>query len=247
MEGIAQQKEIIRELQQRILAIQGKKKSSNEHYNMGLGPVEQAFPGNTFPTGVVHEFVSPGSEEAAATCGFITGLLSKMMSHKGFYLWASNKRKVFPPALKLFGIDPASIIFINLQRDKDVLWVVEEALKSSALIAVIGELRELDFAQSRRLQLAVEKSSVTGFIHRIQPKAENTVACVTRWKISPLPGIVEQGIPGVGLPQWNIQLTKVRNGRPGCWQLAWTAKGFKHIPKETPQILTTGIEAAKYA
>ena len=38
-----------------------------------------------------------------------------------------------------------------------MLWVIEEALKCEGLAAVIGEIKELSFTQSRRLQLAVEK------------------------------------------------------------------------------------------
>jgi len=34
---------------------------------------------------------------------------------------------------------------------------MEEALKCAGLAAVIGEVREMDFKQSRRLQLAVEQ------------------------------------------------------------------------------------------
>lgn len=51
-------------------------------------------------------------------------------------------------------------------KTKDSLWAIEEALKCNALIAVVGEITELTFNDSRRLQLAVEKSHVTGFIHR---------------------------------------------------------------------------------
>ena len=41
------------------------------------------------------------------------------------------------------------------------MWAIEEALKCDGLAAVIGEMKELSFTNSRRLQLAVEKSHVT--------------------------------------------------------------------------------------
>lgn len=232
-----EKRETLRSLQREILSLQGLVKTSGvTAIDSGLGPLENAFPDRTFPTGAVHEFLSYGREDAAATNGFISGLLGRLMLQRGACLWISTKRRIFPPALKYFGIDPDRIIFIDLTKDKDALWVVEEALKCEALAAVVGEFRELDFTQSRRLQLAVEQSRVTGFMHRYSPKAENTVACITRWKIQPLASIPEDGMPGIGLPQWNVQLLKIRNGKPGVWQLKWERGGFKPVRVLMPVI-----------
>lgn len=222
--------DIIERLQQEILSMQGFKKSfSKACINTGLGPVETAFPQQTFPTGAIHEFLSYAAEDAAATNGFMVGLLGNLMQQGGVVLWISNKRTVFPPALKFFGIDAERIIFVDLKKQKDVLWAVEEALKCASLSAVVGELKELTFTESRRLQLAVEQSRVTGFLHRYAPATENTVACVSRWKITPLSSVTEDGLPGVGFPRWNVELVKVRNGKPGSWQFEWAAGAFRHI------------------
>jgi len=230
MDQAAAKNDIIQQLQREVLALQGFKRSAgSECLNTGLGIIEMAFPGRTFPVGAVHEFISSAAEDAAATNGFITGLLGGIMQQNGVCVWIGTKRTVFPPALKVFGIAPERVIFIDLMRQKDVLWAVEEALKCEAVGAVVGELSELSFTESRRLQLAVEQSRVTGFIHRHNPRSENTVACLTRWKIRPLASVTEEGMPGLGFPRWNIQLLKVRNGKPGTWQLEWCADGFRHV------------------
>ena len=104
---------------------------------------------------------------------------------------------------------------------------MEEALKCEALSAVIGELRDLDFTASRRLQLAVEKSRVTGFVIRHVRKKINTTACVTRWKISHLPSEMIDQLPGIGFPRWKVELLKVRNGKPGAWEITWIDGAFK--------------------
>jgi protein ImuA len=240
-------KELIGELQSRILAMQGLKRPSGIRYPaMGLGAIEQAFPGGNFPFGVIHEFISPTAENATATNGFISGLLGRLMQQRGLCIWISNRRTVFPSALQAFGIMPHRVIFIDLRTEKDVLWAVEEALKSEAVAAVVGELRELDFTQSRKLQLAVEKSRVTGFIHRHQPKAENTVTCVTRWKIEPVPGTNHDGLPGLGLPRWHVQLTKVRNGKPGHWDIEWANNEFRQVIKEEQAVPEFPLSVANY-
>ena len=237
---------VVRELQKRILAMQGLNKIPQHRHTIDLGPINQAFPNSMFPLGAVHEFISPGAEESAATSGFITCLLSEIAKRKQFSLWISSRRRIFPPALKLLGVDPDYIIFIDLSDDKDVLWATEEALRCGVLSAVIAEVKELNFARSRRLQLAIEQSEVTAFIHRIQPRSENTTACAARWKITPLPGVVEAGMPGVGFPKWNVELIKVRNGKPGSWQLAKTPHGFQHF-SGTSTDTGTESETANYA
>ncbi|TXI84656.1 MAG: Error-prone repair protein ImuA [Crocinitomicaceae bacterium] len=226
---------IVQELRTRILAMQGINKPGNGSRSIGLGDIEKAFPGSVFPKNAIHEFTSHEPESAAATSGFLSCLLHSMTNRKGFCLWVSSRRVIFPPALKLLGIDPECVIFVDLQNDKDVLWAIEEGLRCSALIAVVGELRELTFAQSRRLQLTIEESQVSGFIHRVLPKSENATVCAARWKISPLPGMIEPGLPGIGFPKWRVELAKVKNGKPGSWELAWTPKGFEHFSKKTSE------------
>ena len=232
MEQLAAKNDVILQLQREVLSLQGfKGVSGAQHPSTGLGPIEQAFPGQVFPTGAVHEFLSREAEDAAATSGFMAGILGRLMRNGGTGLWISTRRTIFPPALKVFGIEPERIIFVDVARQKEALWAVEEALKCDALTAVIGELNELSFTESRRLQLVVEQSRVTGFIHRYNPKSENTVACVSRWKIKPLPGTIEEGMPGVGFPRWNVQLLKVRNGKPGTWQVGWSEGSFRHVTR----------------
>lgn len=238
--------DIVQELRSRILAMQGIEKPGYDHCSIGLGEIETAFPGATFPKNAIHEFVSYEPETAAATSGFLSCLIHNLANRKGFCLWVSSRRRLFPPALKLLGVDPECVIFVDLQTDKDVLWAVEESLRCDTLLAVVGELKELTFAQSRRLQLTIEESGVTGFIHRIQPKAENATACAARWKISPLPGIIEAGLPGIGFPKWHVELTKVKNGRPGSWELGWTPAGFEHFSKTLPDTDTEN-GTAQYA
>lgn len=225
---------IIEKLQQQIEKLQNNHVSSAEQpMKIGLGIMEAAFPGNVFAKGAVHELISNSAEEATCTSGFISVVLGKLMPHNGYCLWISTvpRRSIFPSALKGFGIDPERILFVDAGRTKDTLWAIEEALKCDALVAVVGEITELSFNDSRRLQLAVEKSHVTGFIHRFQPKTENAVACISRWKISPLISVLSD-IPGVGFSRWYIQLLKVRNGQPGNWQVQWSPKGLEYIAPE---------------
>ncbi|CAN5369872.1 ImuA family protein [soil metagenome] len=222
--------EILAELQADILRLQGFKSADNSAMDWGLGPIKSAFPNSTFPLGAVHEFLSARPEDAAATSGFIAGLLSSLMGSNGTSLWISASRKLFPPALKSFGIQPDRFIFIDLQNEKDVLWAMDEALKCGTLTTVVGELNDISFTASRRLQLAVEQSQVTGFIIRNKVHVVNnpgTTACVSRWKITPLPSLPIEDLPGIGFPKWRVELLRIRNGKPGVWDIEWINGRFQ--------------------
>jgi len=220
---------IVSRLQTDILRLQGLKPFSSPAVDVGLGPIKKAFPNATFPLGAVHEFLPAGAFDIAATSGFLAGLIGSLIKSTGTVLWISTSRRLFPPALQTFGIQPDRVIFVDIQKQKDVMWAMEEALKCGALAAVVGELTNIDFTSSRRLQLAVEQSQVTGFVLRPPIRHLNTTACVTRWKITSMPGEPIDNLPGVGYPQWKVELLRVRNGKPGTWEISWVNGQFQPV------------------
>lgn len=236
---VSKKDDIISQLQKAILPLQGYKSlSSGVKPDIGFKPLEHAFPNAVFPTGAVHEFLSSAPEDAAATSGFVAALLGRLMQQSGTCLWLSSSRILFTPALEAFGIEPHRIIFIDVKRQMDALWVMEEALKCERLTAVVGEIKEVNLTASRRLQLAVEQSKVTGFILRHQPSSLTPIASVSRWKITSVPSHLEDGMPGVGFPRWNVELLKVRNGKPGSWEIEWSAGRFHSVSQTDHRIIS---------
>lgn len=226
-------RELIYKLQQDILLWQGfKPQVPGVSEVIGLGQIESAFPNGVFPKKAIHEFITVEPEHSAASDGFIGGLLSLLMKDGAACVWISTARKLFPLSLRLFNVDPERIIFMDVEREKDVLWIMEEALKCEGLAAVVAELNALSLIESRRLQLAVEKTGITGFILRKDARKAASSVATARWKISPVPSVTEEGMPGVGFPRWNVELTKVRNGNPGTWILEWGGDRFVEITKE---------------
>ncbi|MEO8820587.1 MAG: Error-prone repair protein ImuA [Ginsengibacter sp.] len=228
----ATKSDIIVQLKKEILSLQGfKTKGNAEVLNILPSLITEAFPNSQFPTGAVHEFLSDTAEDAATTCGFVSGILSSLMHKKGACIWITSSLSIFPNALSSFGITPDKVIFINLKKEKEILWATEEALKFDGLAAVVAETKELSFTNSRRLQLAVEQSHVTGFILRCNPKTITSTACVSRWKITSLQCQLEENMPGVGFPRWNVELLKIRNGKPGTWQIEFMDGKFYSVYK----------------
>ncbi|TSJ36438.1 Error-prone repair protein ImuA [Mucilaginibacter corticis] len=230
----ATKQEIIEKLRGELLTWEGfKPPQPGESQHFGLGTMETAFPNGIFPTGAIHEFISSSPEDTAASGGFIAGLVQKLLSGGGACLWISYTRRIYPPALKLFGVDPDRVIFVDVPLQKDLLWVTEEALKCEGVATVICETKELSFTESQRLQLAVEKSHVTGFVLRKDVRKINTTACVTRWQVRSVRSQLRAGMPGVGHPRWQVELLKVRNGKPGNWTVEWKKQDFQTIVKPT--------------
>ncbi len=220
--------DIIAQLHRDILPLQGYKSSlHNADLDVGLGPIRQSFPSSVFPLAAVHEFFASNPEEANASSGFIAGILSSLMQNSGVVLWLTAKQTIFPPALSVFGINADKIIFATLKEEKELLWATEEALKCKSIAAVVSEASEISFTDSRRFQLAVEDSGVTSFMLRRNPR-NLTTACISRWRITSLASSATHNLPGVAFPRWQVELLKVRNGKPGTWQMEW--KGGKFSP-----------------
>ncbi|HEV8507462.1 MAG TPA: Error-prone repair protein ImuA [Chitinophagaceae bacterium] len=240
---LAQKADIIFQLQKEILRLQGfRYKASDDLIRPVLGPIDSSFPNEVFPMASIHEFLTQSAEDVAATSGFISCLLSSLMNKGGASVWIGPSQEIFPAALKIFNVEPDKIIFINSKKPKELLWLVEEALKCEGLAAVVGEVAELTFTASRRLQLAVEQSRVTGFLIRNNLRNINVNACTARWKISSNPSIIKGDIPGIGFPVWNVELLKIRNGKPGSWQMQWA---YDKLHSVTDPIVLSSTEQRK--
>lgn len=232
--GITQQKkhitdrqEIFRSLKKQILTLEGFKEPVL-NADTRLGRMAKAFPNGVFPFAALHEFFYYTPEEATVSSAFISALLSSRVCKEHRLVWISASQKIFPSALKSFGILPHQVLFLHVKKEKDVLWAIQEALKCSSLAAVIGELPEINITTSRRFQLATEEAGVGCFMLRGRPKNLLTTA-VSRWHIQPLPSMIEEAFPGLGHPRWRVNLLKVRNGKVGTWDIEWSAGGFRYI------------------
>lgn len=222
---------IVAQLQQDILALQGfKPPPIGDTDDVFLGHIRYAFPNAAFPWAGVHEFICESAEETAASSGFVSGLVSSLTQKVASLLWIASSPTIFPPALNSFGLRPEQLIFLQVKKEADACWAVEEALKCTSLVAVVSEMRDLSFTASQRFQLAIEKSGVGCFLLRRNPRT-TTTASLTRWHIKPLPTQTLDDLPGVGRPHWQVNLLKVRHGKPGSWEVEWVKGQFKYATK----------------
>lgn len=206
---------------------------------LGLGApaLDEALPWGGLPRAALHEVLAA---DGGAAAGFCAGLLARLAGGTGTVLWCRRGygRRLYGPGLTAFGLDPARLIVVRGRNATDVLWVMEEALRSGALAAVLGEAGGLTVTAARRLQLAAEGGATAALLLRAGDD-EDASPAVTRWRVAAAPGARAEGRPGVGRPRWRVDLIKCRNaagaaaGNSRSWLVEWsngtqgtTAGGF---------------------
>jgi protein ImuA len=195
----------------------------------GITTIDRALPGGGLARGALHEFLGAGGDEedgalAAAFAAYTLGRLTGTAD--GIALWCLPRPDLYGPGLAAHGLDPGRVVLVQAPCDAEILWAMEEGLRASGIVAVVGEVGTLAAVASRRLQLAAERSGTTAFLLRRwrdggQAARERALpnAAVTRWRIAALPSRAVRGEPGVGHPRWRIELLRCRGGEPACWEM----------------------------
>ena len=196
---------------------------------LGLPSLDAVLPAGGLPLAALHE-IAPGKQDwdDGPMTGFCLALLVRIAARRpGPVLWLASGGDLYAPGLMAFGFDPTRLIEGRARGDGEVLWAMEEGLRSGALTAVVGEVAELEATAARRLQLAAESGGVTALLLRrwSRPGAAGVpVAAATRWRVSALPA-ASAALPDSGIaeprPRWRVELLRCRAGRPGNFLMEW--------------------------
>lgn len=207
---------------------------------LGVADIDNALPGGGLPRGRLHEVAAAGPkvDGDVAALGFAAGLLGRVVNGDGdekggTVLWCANRKSLYcagglhGPGLAGFGVDARRLILIDGADDTEVLWAMEEGLRSGALGAVAGEVGNLNLAASRRLQLAAEAGGGFGLLVRVSTKktAKTVTAATTRWEVG---AAASEGDPvgagrieGLGRARWDVVLARCRGGTERRWRVEW--------------------------
>ncbi|MBW9115684.1 ImuA family protein [Rhizobium cauense] len=207
---------VITELRERISHLEGNKARRAQTLPFGVREIDNHLPGGGLSFGAIHEFAGggAGTVDGAAAALFAAGIAART---KGKVIWCLTRPDLFFPALAQAGLHPNRVIFVEADREEDVLASMEEALSFGGLGAVVAELVRLPMTASRRLQLAAEKSGTIGLVvrrWRRQTEASDfgqPTASTTRWRVSVMPS-QELPVPGVGRARWFLELMRVKAG-----------------------------------
>ena len=143
----------------------------------------------------------------------------------GAVLWISlpfKSNPLNPSGIKPF-VDPGRFLFIKSPRKKDLLWTMEESLRSGAVECVIVDLPDFPaLTPVRRLHLAAEAgcragaSAPLGLL--LTPDSGGAQGVETRWTLKPK----SQNLCAT----WCLSRTKSRHDPPQNWQVTQTSEKY---------------------
>ncbi|MFJ6326894.1 MULTISPECIES: ImuA family protein [unclassified Rhizobium] len=212
----AAREHVISDLRTSIAALERPVGRKADYLPFGVPEIDAVLPGGGLAYGALHEFAGGGAGvvDGAAAALFVAGIAART---KGKIVWCLTRPDLFFPALAQAGLHPDRVVFVEADKEEDVLASMEEALAFGGLGAVVGEIVRLPMVASRRLQLAAEKTGTIGLaVRRWRRQTEASdfgqpTASTTRWRVSLLPS-EELPVPGVGRARWFLELMRVKAG-----------------------------------
>jgi protein ImuA len=128
-------------------------------------------------------------------------------------------------------IDPGRLIFVECCRPADLLWSMEEALRSGLIRLVVADLPDPPgLTPVRRLHLAAEAGydrtgrAPVGLL--LTPGDGGAAGVDTRWRLRP-------AHEDPDTPRWHLSRLRARDAAPGDWTVTRDAKGRSRLATET--------------
>jgi protein ImuA len=209
-------------LKARIARLEAGARASVARLPFGAPEVDEAL-GGGLALGRWHELAGEGLEaEISAAPAAFAALLAAPLARRGWAVWVLRRDDLWAPGLEGLGFPTERLIQVCARDEAEALGVMEDALSTEGVAAVIGEADAVDLTAGRRLQLACEKRGATGFLIRRRPFGGRSCAAAgsaaaTRWRIAPAPSEPPAGEFGLGAPRFAAVLERCRGGRPGAW------------------------------
>ncbi|MGH8242282.1 MAG: translesion DNA synthesis-associated protein ImuA [Steroidobacteraceae bacterium] len=133
----------------------------------GFRRLDERLPGGGWPLATLIEILIP-----AAGIGEVRLLLpalrtlSTAAERARWIAWLAPPHLPYAPALVDARLDPARMLVIRPRAGLDMLWAMEQALRSGACAAVLGWIGAAGDQALRRLKLAAEEGRTPGFLLR---------------------------------------------------------------------------------
>ena len=152
----------------------------------------------------------------------------------GTVIWVCpgwQAERLFPDGLAGF-VDPARLIFARARRPEDILWTLEEVLRSGAAPLVVAEVTSPPaLTPVRRMNLAAEAGMEAARLAgrpaplglMLVPGDGGAAGAESRWRRAPMPSgsalLEECG------PVWRLERERARGAAPAVWRLSRGAQG----------------------
>ena len=152
---------------------------------------------------------------------------------------------LYGPGLWALGIDPARLVLVSAREGGEALRVVDEAVRSGAVCAVLAEApraaRRLDLAATQRLNLYGRQTSTLALL--VCADLAATSAAMTRWRVRARPSQAPRR--HLGPPGLELELSRNRLGPPGRFAVEWSSDdgAFRLADPAVPDTRSAGERA----
>ncbi|MGE0659086.1 MAG: ImuA family protein [Reyranellaceae bacterium] len=230
LSDIAALRERINVLEQRFNV---RSSSPDEVVALGVTEIDQVLPEGGLSIRGLHEIegVSPyETTPTSAATGFAAWLLGRCGQARRQnrpILWVRRRGGRFDSRPYAIGLqpyfDPSRLLLVEADSPEQLLWTMEEGLRSGVAAAVLGEVKSADLTATRRLQLSAESTATPALLLRL-PGALRTSAALTRWQISSAPAASTPGLHDIARPRLRVSLRRARgltDDHERSWMMEW--------------------------
>ena len=222
-------------LREQIRTLEKPGLSGRSVLEFGDPAIDDDLPGGGLASGCLHELAARPQD--AAAYGLLAVLLGRLIGEAGaapgMALWCALKHSGRPampygPGLMRFGLATERLILARAGKPADLLWAMEEGLRSGRFAAVLGEGLAPDLTATRRLQLAAEAGGATALLAfpASDSRSLRLSAATTRWRIAALPAVRPDR------PRWQVSLERCRGGG-------------RRVPPSRPQVFDAPAGASR--
>ncbi len=139
----------------------GGRDTQAELLSTGWPKLDQALSGG-WPLACLCELLTPayGLGEFRLLLPALSRLTAEDAGRKPAYILFVNPPYIpYAPALLAAGLDVSRLLTVNCQNDRELCWVLDQAVGAGVFVAVLAWCAGIDEALLRRLQLTAEKAA----------------------------------------------------------------------------------------
>jgi protein ImuA len=140
-------------LAERAQKIQARYHAPQKRVESGFDELDAAL-GGGFPAGALHELIAASNATGARALAL--RIAANAAGAGRWILYFDAAGDLYPPSAEFMGISLERLLVVRIHRRADTLWALEQALRCSAVAAVVAAVGRLEPLEARRLQLAAE-------------------------------------------------------------------------------------------
>ena len=174
----------------------------------GYPALDACLPGRGWPLGSLVEVLLPDAGHGEQQ--LLLPVLKQLQQRNRQLVWLQPPQLPYPPGLEARGLASRQQWLVQPGNNREALWSMEQLLQSPQCGAVIAWLQPMGQHSLRRLQLAAETGGNLAVLVRHERALDDPSPAAVRLRLE------------VRERRLQVQLVKIRGGRPGTVALPWS-------------------------